>query len=97
MAARGGSIQELAQANLRPTPRDPCLIWDEMVAAKMAQDGCDRPAAVDRLLSSHEGATAWRCCAAWDGRRAKILPDGTKSGNWGNQGNGVARRVPRAP
>jgi hypothetical protein len=27
----------------------------------------------------------------------KILPDGTKSGNWLNNGDDVARRVPRAP
>jgi hypothetical protein len=90
-------IEALAAANVRAVAANPCIIWDEMVAARMVRDGCDRSAAADRLLAQREGSDAWRVCCAWDARQAKILPDGRKSGNWGNQGNGVARRVPRAP
>jgi len=97
MADPKGRIEELAQANLRPVPTDPCVLWDRMVSEKMAQDGCARSVAVDRLLAQREGSDLWQVCCAWDARQAKILPDGSKSGNWGNQGNGVARRVPRAP
>ncbi len=97
MADPKGHIEELAAKNLGPAEPDPCTIWDGMVAAKMEADACARSIAVDRLLSTHQGANAWMVCQGWDAQRAKVLPDGSKSGNWLNQGNGVARRVPRAP
>jgi hypothetical protein len=97
MADLNGRIEELAQANLRAVPRDPCVIWDQMVETRMTQDDCSRSVAVDRCLATREGSDAWRVCCAWDARQAKVLSDGTKSGNWLNAGNGVARRVPRAP
>ncbi len=97
MADPKGRIEELAAKNLEPAAPDPCAIWDGMVAAKMQQDGLPRSGAVVRLLSTHEGSNAWMRCCGWDAARPKILPDGTKSGNWLNQGSGFARRVPRQP
>ncbi len=96
MADPKGRIEELAQANLKPVPANPCEVWDGMVSEKMTRDGCDRSTAVDRLLAAG-GSDAWLKCQSWDAEQPKILPDGTKSGNWLDRGNGVARRVPRAP
>jgi hypothetical protein len=100
MADPKGRIEELAAANLKEVPRDPCVIWDEMVAAMMASDDCARSVAVDRCLATREGSDAWRVCAAWEARRAKTIEQNgrqIKTGNWLNEGDGVARRVPRAP
>jgi hypothetical protein len=89
-------IEELAQANLKPVPVNPCVAWDQMVSERMATFGEDRPTAVDRLLAG--GASdVWLKCQGWDAAQPKILSDGTRSGNWKNQGNGVVRRVPRQP
>lgn len=92
-----GRIEELAAKNLKAVPANPCAVWDAMVAEKMARDDCSRSVATDRLISRPEGSDAWLKCQAWDAEQRKILPDGTKSGNWLNRGNGVVRRVPRAP
>jgi hypothetical protein len=97
MADPNGPIEELAAQNLKPMALDPCASWDRMVEARMARDGCDRSVAIDRVLSEPGGSSAWLTCQQYDARQPKILPDGTKSGNWKNQGNGVARRVPRHP
>jgi hypothetical protein len=88
-------IEELAQANLKPVPVNPCVAWDEMVAAKMASDDCARSVAADRCLATASGSDAWAKCQSWDAAQPKILPEGTKSGFWGNAGNGAVRRVPR--
>jgi hypothetical protein len=97
MADSKGQIEELAQANLKPVPADPCALWDDLVRQKMAADDCVRSIAVDRLLSTAVGSDAWQKCCAYDAAQPKILADGSKSGNWKNQGNGFARRVPRQP
>jgi hypothetical protein len=97
MSKTMSKIEALAATNVRPVAANPCVIWDEMVTASMARDNCSRSIAVDRCLATREGSDLWRVCCAWDARQAKVLPDGTKSGNWLNDGDGVARRVPRAP
>ncbi len=97
MADAKGRIETLAQANLKPVLANPCQLWDELVQQCMLRDDCSRSAAIDRCLATREGSDAWQVCCSWDARQPKYLPDGTKSGNWKNQGNGVARRVPRAP
>jgi hypothetical protein len=92
-------IEELARANLKPTNADPCTLWDDAVSWRMATYGENRLQAVDRLLATHSGSDLWQRCCSWDARQPKILPDGTKSGNWLNNGDGtgIARRIPRNP
>lgn len=92
-----GRIEELAARNLKEVVRNPCEVWDSMVEAQMARYGCARSIAVDRCLAVPGGSSAWAGCCAWDAQQPKILSDGSKSGNWLNQGNGIARRVPRQP
>jgi hypothetical protein len=93
-------IEALAAANLKPMAANPCLIWDEMVAARMVRDGCDRSAATDRLLGTPQGSDAWLQCQAWDAQQPKVIEQHgrkIKTGNWLNAGDGIARRIPRAP
>jgi hypothetical protein len=47
MADAKGRIEQLAQANLKPVPANPCIAWDEMVAARMAKDDApDQPPSI---------------------------------------------------
>jgi hypothetical protein len=88
-------VGALAAHNAKPASIDPCAEWDAVVAARMAADNCSRSVAVDRCLPKN--SDLWLRCQAWDAREPKILPDSTQSGNWGYRGNGIVRRVPRAP
>jgi hypothetical protein len=100
MADAKGRIEQLAAANVKAVPANPCELWNGMVAAKMARDDCARSVAVDRLLATREGSDAWQVCCSWDARQPKtIMQNGrqVKTGNWLNNGNGIARRIPRSP
>jgi hypothetical protein len=88
-------VGTLATHNAKLASIDPCVEWDALVAERMAADNCSRSVAVDRCLVKN--SDLWLCCQAWDAAQPKVLLDGTKSGNWGNRGNGIVRRVPRAP
>jgi hypothetical protein len=101
MAEPKGRIEALAAANLRSVPGNPCVAWDQMVAARMASDDCARSVAVDRCLASASGADAWAKCQSWDAEQPKTIEQNgrqIKSGNWLNANpSGFARRIPRQP
>jgi hypothetical protein len=93
-------IEALATANIKPVATNPCVTWDAMVEARMARDDCSRSVAVDRSLAAREGSDAWQVCCSWDARQPKTIEQNgrqIKTGNWLNAGDGVARRIPRAP
>jgi hypothetical protein len=93
-------IEALAAANMKPVGANPCVTWEEMVAARMASDNCNRATAVDRLLSQPGGSDGWLRCQEWDARQPKTIEQNgrqVKTGNWLNAGDGIARRIPRVP
>lgn len=95
-----GRIEVLTQANLKTLSANPCQVWDAMVEARMARDGCARSVAVDRLLVAAVGSDAWQVCCSWDAQQPKVIEQSgrqIRTGNWLNAGDGVARRIPRAP
>jgi len=98
MAEAMSKIEEMAARNAKQAGPDPCAAWDDLVAARMAQDGCDRTTAVDRCLVKH--SNVWQACCAWDARQPKTVTENgvqVRTGNWGNAGPGTMRRIPRRP
>jgi hypothetical protein len=87
-------IEKLAAINMRPIGADPCELWDQLVAERMALDNCDRSVAVDRCLSKH--SDVWMRCCQYDAAKPKVV-DGIKTGNWLNSGSATLRRIPRRP
>jgi hypothetical protein len=93
-------IDQLARKNWRPDTGNPCVEWDQCVEWRMSSFNEDRPTAVDKLLSSHEGSALWQRCCSWDAKQPKVvIEDGreTKTGNWLNKGGGTVRRIVRKP
>jgi hypothetical protein len=98
MSETMSKIEALAAANIKPAVPTPVEEWDQAVGQWMERDKCSRSAAVDRILARTDwGSALWQRACTWDAAQPKILADGTRSGNWGNRGTGIVRRVPRAP
>jgi hypothetical protein len=73
-------VEQLAAANLNAVPENPCVVWDEIVARKMEQDGVARSAAVDRLLAGGF-SDVWLKCCSWDAATAQsTAPQRSTSG-----------------